>query len=92
MQVLTTVGYATFMWNDNRLAWNTTNFGGIDRLHVSANEVHISFHDVCRIFYVYVCFVKVQQNSCELEGSKNDIFAHLAKKMIIFVASRGYRK
>jgi len=38
-EVLTTVGYATFMWNDNRLAWNTTNFGGIDRLHVSANEV-----------------------------------------------------
>jgi len=38
-EVLTTVGYATFMWTDNRLGWNKTDFGGIDRVRVSASEV-----------------------------------------------------
>ena len=38
---MTTVGYATFFWTDNRLTWDKTKFGDIDRLRVAAHEVWI---------------------------------------------------
>ena len=38
-QVLTTTGWAQFMWEDKRLAWDPTEFGDIDRIRVAASNV-----------------------------------------------------
>ena len=38
-KVLKTTGWAHFMWKDERLTWDPTDFGGIDKLSVNSNQV-----------------------------------------------------
>merc|ERR1711997_547071 len=38
-EVLTTIGYATTMWTDNRLTWDSAKFGDMDRIRIDASEV-----------------------------------------------------
>ena len=39
-KVLKTTGWAHFMWKDERLTWDPTDFGGIDKLSVNSNQVY----------------------------------------------------
>ena len=41
-KVLKTTGWAHFMWKDERLTWDPTRFGGIDKLSVNSNQVNTS--------------------------------------------------
>jgi len=40
-EALTTVGWVTMMWTDNRLTWDKTKFDNIDRLRVDSSELWI---------------------------------------------------
>ena len=45
-KVLKTTGWAHFMWKDERLTWDPKDFGGIDKLSVNSNQVHISMGEI----------------------------------------------
>ena len=47
LQALTTVGWVTMMWTDNRLTWDKTKFDNIDRLRVDSSEVIIYYNSIC---------------------------------------------
>jgi len=40
-EVLTTTGWSTMMWTDNRLTWDPTKFDNIDRIRVESSEVWV---------------------------------------------------
>ncbi|XP_071117104.1 acetylcholine receptor subunit gamma-like [Haliotis cracherodii] len=40
-QVLTSSGWIDLWWTDSRLTWNTSNYGGIDKMYVKPNMMWI---------------------------------------------------
>jgi len=38
-EVLTTTGWSTLMWTDNRLTWDKTKFDNIDRIRIASSEL-----------------------------------------------------
>ena len=42
-QKLSWNGWLLYMWNDERLAWNATEFGGLDRLRIHSKNVSFQF-------------------------------------------------